>query len=409
MTDPAGGEERRELERRAFGRDGSGLSEAEAARLAELRREDAARRDPVSETDRIPDAAEAAAPATDGAGSVADAAPAGPEALDGSAPVRRAAALPETGSAAALVPGRATPAVPTALGNAPSTPLGRLSAEVSAWLATGRWKRPRYLVGGLIALLLVGVLIGVAIPRPRDVGLALRAGEGERRDKVVEGADHDPGSVALLARSDHALLWYATQSRGDLVCAIIDVDGSPPQQNCRPRGTISERPLDVASQSEPGADGNVAGDQGVVSLSGTGAPMGYLQHWSSMMNPDPGLNPEETETWKRITSENGFRATMMAGRMSGIPVWVGYREQGDLCLVVEDGNTYKDCGQQRDVSSPSRFGTDEAPPTLVLDLPATTSHVAYRLEYWTGFSSYLVITANPDPQPTPPFGLKPAA
>jgi len=299
--------------------------------------------------------------------------------------------------------------VPTAPEKTPRTPVGRLRAEVSARLSTGRWRRPRYLVGGLIALLLVGVLIGVAIPRPPDVGLALRAGEGERRDRVSERADFDPGSLALLARSEHALLWYATQSRGDLVCAIIDVEGSPPQQDCLPRRAIRERPLDVGSQSEPGADGSVAGDQGMVSLSGTGAPMGYLQHWSSMANPDPGLSPEETEAWKRITAENGFRATMIAGRMSGVPVWVGYRDQGDLCLVVEDGETYKDCGQQLSVPSPSRFGTDEAPPTLALDLPPTDAHGAYRLEYWTGFSSYLVITADPDPRPTPPFGLKPTA
>lgn len=397
MRDPSEDEERRALERRAFGKGGSGLSEAEAARLSELRREDAAGREPIAEPASSP---ERAAPV--------------PDALEGAPPVVRAAAHPESGSAPPLVPDEApampgAPAMPAAPEKAPRTPIGRLRAEVSAWLATGRWRRPRYLVGGLIALLLIGVLIGVAIPRPPEVGLALRAGEGERRDKVSERADFDPGSLALLARSEHALLWYATQSRGDLVCAIIDVEGSPPQHNCLPRRAIREQPLDVVSQSKPGADGNVAGDQGAVTLSGTGAPMGSLQHWSFAANPDPGLSPAETEMWKRITAENGFRSTMIAGRMSGVPVWIGYRDQGDLCLVVEDGETYKDCGQQLSVPSPSRFGTDEAPPTLALDLPATDAHVAYRLEYWTGFSSYLVITANPDPRPTPPFGLTPAA
>ncbi|MFB7843229.1 hypothetical protein [Microbacterium sp. NPDC056052] len=397
MRDPSEDEERRELERRAFGRDGSGLSEAEAARLSELRREDATGRDSIPEPASTP---ETSAPV--------------PEAHEGSPPVVRAASLPEPGFAATLVPDGApampaAPAVPATPEKAPRTPIGRLRAEVSAWLASGRWRRPRYLVGGLIVLLLVGVLIGVAIPRPPDVGLALRAGEGERRDKVAERADFDPGSLALLARSDHALLWYATQSRGDLLCAIIDVKGSPPQHNCLPRRAIREQPLDVVSQSKPGADGNVAGDQGAVTLSGTGAPLGSLQHWSFAANPDPGLSPAETEMWKRITAENGFRSTMIAGRMSGVPVWIGYRDQGDLCLVVEDGETYKDCGQQLSAPSPSRFGTDEAPPTLALDLPATDAHGAYRLEYWTGFSSYLVITADPDPRPTPPFGLKPAA
>ena len=406
MTDPGHGEERRELERRAFGKDGSGLSEAEAARLSELRHEDAARRDPIPE----PGASLEAATLLPGSVAPIPVPALIPGALDGTRPMTPAVAV------AASTPGLAPSAVadsapegPAAPEKTPRTPIGRLRAEVSAWLATGRWKRPRYLIGGLIALLLVGVLIGVAIPRPPDVGLALRAGEGERRDKVAERADFDPGSLALLARSDHALLWYATQSRGDLLCAIIDVKGSPPQHNCLPRRAIREQPLDVVSQSKPGADGNVAGDQGAVTLSGTGAPMGSLQHWSFAANPDPGLSPEETAIWKRVTSENGFKATMIAGRMSGIPIWVGFRDQGDLCLIVEDGQTYKDCGQQSGVASPSRFGTDEAGPTLALDLPATDQHVAYRIEYWTGFSSYLVVTANPGPQPTPPFGLKPAA
>lgn len=406
MTDPARDEERRALERRAFGKDGSGLSEAEAARLTELRRADAARREPVPDP-----GASLEAPALF-PGSVAPIPePAQiPGALDGTRPMTPGVAV------AASTPGLAPSAVadsasegPATPEKTPRTPIGPLRAEISAWLATGRWKRPRYLIGGLVALLLVGVLIGVAIPRPPESGLALRSGEAERRDKVAAHADFDPGSVALLARSDHALLWYATQSRGDLVCAIIDVTGAPPQQNCLPRRAIRDRPIDVSSQSKPGADGVVTGDQGAVSLSGAGAPMGYLQHWSSTVNPDPGLSPEETEIWKRVTSENGFRATMIAGRMSGIPIWIGYRDQGDLCLVVEDGETYKVCGQQLAGSPPSRLGADESPPSLALDLPATAEHVAYRLEYWTGFSSYLVITANPDPQPTPPFGLKPAA
>lgn len=398
MMDPVLEEERRELERRAFGKDGSGLSEAEAARLSELRREDAARRDPIPATTSVPDASTrvppSAAPVSESPGAVPDAV---------------LAPVPE---GSGRVPEALPAPVPEALeGSPPAAPragIGRLRADISAWLATGRWKRPRYLLGGLIALLLIGVVIGVAIPRPPDVGLALRAGEGERRDKVAERADFDPGSLSLLARSDHALLWYGTRSRGDLLCAIIDVKGSPPQLDCRPPEAIREQPLDVSSQSKPGADDVVTGDQGTISLSGTGTPMGYLQHWSSSVNIDPGLNPEETEAWKRITSENGFRATMIAGRVSGIPVWIGYRDQGDLCLIVEDGETYKVCGQQPGAPLPSRFGTDEAPPALALDLPATDAHVLYRIEYWTGFSSYLVVTANPDPQPTPPFGLKPA-
>jgi hypothetical protein len=236
MTDPARDEERRALERRAFGKDGSGLSEAEAARLTELRRDGAARREPVPEAD----------PASDPE-SMLPAEPAlFPAVLEGASravPAASAAAT-EPGPPVVPVSDRGSPETP---GSRPRTPVGRLGADVAAWLATGRWKRPRYLIGGLVALLLVGVLIGVAIPRPPESGLALRSGEAERRDKVAAHADFDPGSVALLARSDHALLWYATQSRGDLVCAIIDVTGAPPQQNCLPRRAIRDRPIDVSS------------------------------------------------------------------------------------------------------------------------------------------------------------------
>ncbi|MBS1896522.1 MAG: hypothetical protein JSS88_03910 [Actinobacteria bacterium] len=185
MADPDLDGERRELERRAFARDGSGLSEAEAARLSALRRADA----PL--TDALP-----VVPGPEQAQR--------DESLPSTAPVSPTSSRSADGSGDDL--GDAGPRRPI---GADQTGTG---TRLRTWLATGAWNRPRYVVGGLALVLLAGLVVGWAIPRPPDVGLALRAGEGEREAAVLKQSDDlDPGTLLLLARDHDGLLWYATR------------------------------------------------------------------------------------------------------------------------------------------------------------------------------------------------------
>ncbi|MCE4027794.1 hypothetical protein LXM50_17600 [Microbacterium sp. Au-Mic1] len=383
MTDPAQEEERRELERRAFGRDGSGLSRDEAARLTALRRAalplptgSVQRQAAVSlPTGSLSEDGEADRDETQRNEGPPHAAPAPPmmsRSSDGSGDV-----VGETGQRRLFETGR---------------------AGIRAWLATGRWKRPRYLVGGLAGLLLVGVLIGVAIPRPPDIGLALREGEGAREAAVAAANDDfDPGSLLLLAREHEGLLWYASQANGNLICGILDVSGAPSQKQCQTREQVGERPLYVSSQQDgasPQLTGVTSGDgyAGTIILTARGQPLAVLNRYQMMYDGASGMSADERAMMKRVVSANHLVYAQIVGRVGKIPVWLGDDGTGGRCLVVEDGGMQKTCAPSSDVTVDPFSGEEQ--PSLSMSLGQTAAHPAVRLEFWAPpyAGQYLVVT-----------------
>jgi hypothetical protein len=397
MSDPADDRERRELERRAFARDGSGLSEAEAARLAELRRTDL----PSPLVPERPSSRRFLSERSE----TKDAPRSGTAQRDEEAP-----------SEGALVPDRAqrdeesTPSVPDppttsrsadgsggVLGDPGRARLfGAARSRVRTWIAGGDWTRPRYLVGGLGALVLVGVLIGWAIPRPPDVGLALRDGESARASAVLKHHDDlDPGSLLLLARERDGLLWYATQANGRLHCAILDVRGADLQQQCGTRDQLSDRPLYVNAE-DPGA-APPSGYAGSLLLAGAGVPAGVLQRYHATFTDGGTATSRERADMRRIVADNHLVYASVVGRVGDTPVWLGDDGSGRRCLIVEDPDPRKTCDVNTvalDFAGSGDSGQDG--PALTLRLPETGAHPAMRIDFWApqNGGQYLVITQD---------------
>lgn len=390
MTDPAREDERRELERRAFGRDGSGLSAAEAARLSELRR--SALPSPV--------------PEEPGASPV---------------PERAASSVPEYAAVAPrLERERQDAELPSAVPPAPAPEQdgGRpILSRFRARFATFRWTRPRVIVGTAAALLLVGLLIGWGIPRAPVGGLALRDGEDARRDAVLAANDEfDAGSLLLLARQGDALLWTATSARGEVRCLIIDVAPPPAprpmESDCRPANALQSQPLQAIS-----APTNVSADSsralvtyaGYVLISANGVPIGALQRMEYFTQSDRGLTDAEGLAAERIRREQGFAHVALAARWRGLIVWMGYTTQNEQCLVVEDPALRSSCADPTaaPLGLDRQSGDDE--PMLSLDLRASGDRPRARIEMWNPVSSagYIVITEQvpglfPERAPSPP-------
>ena len=395
MTDPAQEEERRELERRAFGRDGSGLSRDEAARLTALRR--AARPLPTGSLQR----------------QAAVSLPTGSLSEDGEAErdeTQRNEGPPTHAPALPLV-SRSSDGSGDVVGETGQRRLfGTGRARIRAWLATGRWKRPRYLVGGLAGLLLVGVLIGWTIPRPPDVGLVLRAGEAERRDVVLKDSDHDPGSAVLLARRDDALLWTWTKMNGALRCAALDVPKATSERQCQLPGEMAKTAysLQLSAMLPPAVDrlDTQVGYGATLFLAGQGFPGGSIQRWESdsrMRNQ--GMSAAEIEAAARLSTDQNLEGLSIVGRWRGLPVWRGFADDGSSqCLIVEtpdpqrgcgsDGRTYHSTGGGGVTILGSGNADEES--SIVLEVPATEERPSAIIDMRTGMyiGSYLMITEN---------------
>ena len=243
--------------------------------------------------------------------------------------------------------------------------------------------------------MLVGVLIGWAIPRPPDVGLALRAGEAERESAVRKHHDDlDPGSLLLLARERDGLLWYATQANGQLLCAILDVRAIPSQKQCLPRDQLAGHPLGVSSPSQ--REGVVAQDgySGTVVLSGRGVPFGVLTRFQMMYDGSPEMGAEERAAMRRVVVQNNLVFAQVVGRVGKTPVWLGDDGRGRRCLVVEERAMQKTCAPSAATAVDPLSGQEQ--PALSMRLAETPAHPAVRLDFWAppDAGQYLVISPD---------------
>ena len=395
MPDPGLDRERRELERRAFAREGSGLSEVEAARLSELRRADAPAPPPTPASGEPAPAPSPSAPPPPGESRAHVPGPApvaGEPAITAERPGPSHRDAADAAPPGALKEGAAGADAPGSriLSNGPAR-------AVRAWLATGAWKRPRFVVGGLAVVLLAGLLVGWAIPRPPDVGLALRAGEGVRAAAILKLHDGiDPGTLQLLARDHDGLLWYATQANGMLRCAILDVRGSAPQRECQTAEQLRDQPLTVSPRT---FTDQRDGYQGTLAIAGTGVPLGTLTRFEGMFYGAGLQDPEEQSEMNRLVAENDFAYAMVVGRVGETRVWIGDDGRGNRCMIVEDPDPQKACSRSTVAWEFGADGNADPPPEnppLTLRLRETAAHPALRLEYWMPSMSgqYLVITQD---------------
>lgn len=293
-------EERRALQRKAYGR-GGGLTAAESQRLRTL--EDA--RHPVD-----------------------DPQPAPPMGLqrDGSENTPAAQSEPVDGHAAE--PGEPATVVP----DAPAIP-ETLPRTLRRYAKT--------VVAASAVLLVIGVGAGWALFAPRGAGLPLTDEQQQRRIELATDT-FDAGSIRALAQTDRAVAWYATQDGGEVLCLILDV-GPQSQRDCRSSGKM-EYGLSASLPLPPhDADsGDVVEGENVQArllLSTAGEPMASIQRWGAGSSIADQFSGQERDRAKALVAEGYDFGLSMVGSFRGKPVWLGDRlsEQGAIerCLIVD--------------------------------------------------------------------------
>ncbi|MBS1675667.1 MAG: hypothetical protein JSS74_17075 [Actinobacteria bacterium] len=268
--------------------------------------------------------------------------------------------------------------------------------RIRGWVASGQRRLPRLLLGTGVALLLLGLAIGWAIPRPPDVGLALRAGESVRLDAVLKDQNYDTGSVALLDRLDDVLLWAGTKSEGAVRCLVLDQPTHPRVTNCAGREQLAQETLSVTSTE---VDSPVPGQRGtqqtqfsgIVLVSPRGYPVGSLRKYTFSSDGPMSMSAEDRAASERISGEQELQYIQIAGRWRGLTIWQGMSRDGEQCLVIDDGATHAECAEQQ-VTFPGV--APEEKPLLTIDLPARDQRPSARAEMWAPMYTgpYLVIT-----------------
>ncbi|MGG1909985.1 hypothetical protein AB1285_23900 [Microbacterium sp. NRRL B-14842] len=176
MTDDDDVEERRALQRKAFG-PGGGLTDAEAARLRQL---DAARRSPS---------------------------PVPPPSL-GSFAAAEDDDEPSAGDDAPVEPDEESADIVTAQSDVPAQRRRRRSLGMLAL--------------GAVVVLLLGVGVGwLAFGRSGGTAVSLSAEQQGWQSDLVASGRFDPGSVRALATEDDAVIWVATQNGGASICLVL--------------------------------------------------------------------------------------------------------------------------------------------------------------------------------------------
>lgn len=311
MPERTDAEERRELQRKAYG-PGGALTAAEEQRLREL--QDARLPVPVP------------SPAPEGES------PRGADESDAS----RIPASREEGDA---------PAGPT-WSDAPSDP-SALDATVAPvapeTLRGGLRRNANTLLAAFVVLLAIGVGAGWALFAPRPASLPLTEEQQQRRVELSVDA-FDPGSVRAVAQNDVALVWYATRESGEVHCLVLDV-GAQSQTDCLPSadrelGLSAALPLPSEDAEDAGgrSSENVAA---MIFLTADGEPMVGLQRWGTGLEQIDQFAGAERDRAGSLVAEGYSLGLSIVGRFRGAPVWTADRlsDQGatQRCLIVDGG------------------------------------------------------------------------
>lgn len=359
-------DELRQLQRRAYGRDGV-ATERELRRLREL--EDARR---VSET------SSSSVPSTLAPTTPVSPAPAPEEDLR---PVPAEPADDATAAAAPVV-GEGTEPLP-------DTDVPRRRAVLVRTL------RRLPVVAPVVSVLLlaVGVGIGWAVFAPPSHEVALTSAQQERREALA-AADFDAGSVRPLAGDGDALAWYATREEAGVRCLILDV-GAQSQSTCLPVDSIGRGlsatipvPMEESGDTPRGVEAVSAS----MLLSTTGEPIVTLQRWPMTSSPPSQFAGAERSRAEELAGEGFVSSLEIVGSFRTLPVWTGDRVSDlgavEKCLIV-DAVELMTCASPTTVVESglgARIdGVDDTNDALV-----STSVLEVRFTRWQ--TPYLVIT-----------------
>ncbi|MDR6867277.1 hypothetical protein J2Y69_001878 [Microbacterium resistens] len=266
----------------------------------------------------------------------------------------------------------------------------------------------------VIALLAVGTLIGVSIPRPPDISLPLTSEQEERRDKLLRNSEElDRGSIALLAVEGEALLWFGTRNDGALLCGMLDIEGQAVRSACSAKNEMRNSIVYMPDYSDGTTTGTSYDAQ--LLLSGSGVPAGVLQSyergedlWKYM-----GLTTAERQTAERLMADDRESHPSIVGYLGAMPIWL-LSSREERCLLVEtatDGDV-RSCipaapRQELTIGagSSTEAMTIEPEQRITLGMPGEDGRDAALLElrFKQGQMPYLTITIG---EPPPFWGTR---
>ncbi|MEW2004632.1 hypothetical protein [Microbacterium sp. NPDC079208] len=295
MTDDDDVEERRALQRKAFG-PGGGLTDAEAARLRQL---DAARRRPSP----------------------------GPPPSLGSFAAAEDDDEPSAGDDAPVEPDEESADVVTAQSDVPAQRRRRRSLGMLAL--------------GAVVVLLLGVGVGwLAFGRSGGTAVSLSAEQQGWQSDLVASGRFDPGSVRALATEDDAVIWVATQNGGASICLVLGA-GESTTPSCNQREAVQEDGLwgEVTTQRDDEYTRQVMAHL-LLTPDGEPAVSVDVSEYGSGEGGPTYANEAETRTAERL-ADDGFdpNSIWVAGYDRDVPIWTASEgETGRQCLIY-DGAT----------------------------------------------------------------------
>lgn len=349
--------ELRELQARAYGRDGT-LSGTDAARLRELERRRQAQASPPRDPGSEPSNPQPKSPA--GRGSESSASFGG-----------EATAAERTASDLMLTEDASTASLPRAV---------RPSRRVS-WLPV---------TAVIVLIVALGVGLGwLLFGRGGAASLKLTAEQQQWQNEIVADGRYDSGSLRAVGEAGGVVVWIATKDGEERTCLVM---------------SAGERPVPFCSRVEEAQDQGLHGNYTIdrndirievvaqVLFTGEGEPAVRIdQHaldaWSVTMTY---ATEEETRIAANL-SELGYEpnSIWVAGYDGDVPIWTATRvETQEMCLIY-DGSTPDPLTACQE---PSDLVPGGESITLSIVDPATGA--VTEIDYAASGPQYLVITRN---------------
>jgi hypothetical protein len=366
--------ELRELQRKAYGRDG-GLTDAEARRLRELEH--------VVAVAVVP------------AASVPALTPAPLESA-------RSPADRVTVAAGSGVPGRDVAAESAARSDEDDaeTPA---DAEADApggatrfrTLLRGHW---RVVTVAAALLLAVGIGAGWALFGSRGDDIPLTDVQQQRKLELYEKGGYDEGSVRAVGQDDDALVWYATKNDGADVCLVLDV-AEQSGDNCQPFDELTTFSLSAMTMLPGEGDGPSTGVMAYMMYSTSGAPLVSIQRWDqSYAVLDQFAGAERARAKELMDGDEAMNLTVV-GYFRERPVWLIDRWNGngsETCLIVDGAEGRSTCRPNDDAISDGiavYVSDDEVVPGEEIE---ASSIWRLEVDYTPSQTPYLTIARDPE-------------
>ena len=221
----------------------------------------------------------------------------------------------------------------------------RLNAALAAFRRHG-------LIAAAASVLLVAIGIGVgwiAFGQTSD-DVALTGEQQQRRLDLYEKDPYDEGSLRAVGQDDDVLVWYGTQNDGADACLVIDVAGQSAQQ-CQPRADVDPFSLSasVTAMTRADAESDFLEPVNVNAyrlFSSNDEPMVSIQRWTRTGANLRGFSGEDRDRAQELLAEDESAYLRIIGSFRDQPVWLIdtlVEDVSEICLVVDADEGRKEC------------------------------------------------------------------